>query len=319
MHDFRGVSLRARGSAGVRLAVLALAAGVAGAAHAAPAPASAPAAAPAADPLFKPLIDMRLRYEGVDQAGFANQADALTLRVRAGGDLRIAPATRVLVEAEAVLGIVNDYNSTTNGKFLYPVVADPQNIEINRLQIQNKSIAGTTLTAGRQRINLDDQRFVGAVGFRQSEQTFDAARIETSPVKNLKIDLTYAWQDNTIFGVDSTIAHIDGNNIFANIAYATPIGTLSGFGYWVDQDAPTRLQFSSVTYGARFAGKHGFSKTASATYALSWAHQQQAFDNPFTYDADYYLADVGLGFGGFAIGAGYEVLGASSGKPFTAF
>ena len=281
--------------------------------------ASAAQAAPAADPLFKPLIDMRLRYENVDQTGFANEANALTMRVRAGGDLRVAPATRILVEAEAVLGLVNDYNSTTNGKLFYPVVADPENIEINRLQISNKSIANTTLTAGRQRINLDDQRFVGAVAFRQSEQTFDAARIETSPVKNLKIDLTYAWKDNTIFGVDSTIAHINGNNVFANVAYATPVGTLTGFGYWVDQDAPTRLQFSSVTYGARFAGKYAFSKTANATYALSYAHQQQAFDNPFTYDADYYLADVGLGFGGFAIGGGYEVLGSSSGKAFTAF
>ena len=297
------------GSAG-RLLALLLAASAAQA---------APATKPVADPLFKPLIDMRLRYENVDQTGFANEANALTMRVRAGGDLRVAPATRILVEAEAVLGLVNDYNSTTNGKLLYPVVADPENIEINRLQISNKSIANTTLTAGRQRINLDDQRFVGAVAFRQSEQTFDAARIETSPVKNLKIDLTYAWKDNTIFGVDSPIAHINGNNVFANVAYATPVGTLTGFGYWVDQDAPTRLQFSSVTYGARFAGKYAFSKTANATYALSYAHQQQAFDNPFTYDADYYLADVGLGFGGFAIGGGYEVLGSSSGKAFTAF
>jgi hypothetical protein len=32
------------------------------------------------------------------------------------------------------------------------------------------------LTLGRQRINLDDQRFVGSVGWRQNEQTFDAVR-----------------------------------------------------------------------------------------------------------------------------------------------
>jgi len=281
--------------------------------------AQAAPAAPAADPLFKPLIDMRLRYEGVDQTGFANDADALTMRVRAGGDLRVAPATRIIVEAEAVLGIVNDYNSTTNGNLLYPVIPDPQNIEINRLQIQNKSIAGTTLTAGRQRINLDDQRFVGAVAFRQSEQTFDAARVEIVPVKNLRIDLTYAWKDNTVFGIDSAIAHINGDNAFVNIAYVTPIGTLTGFGYWVDQDAPARAQFSSVTYGARFAGKYAFNKTASASYALSYAHQQDAFGNPFNYDADYYLADGALAFGGFGAGIGYEVLGASSGKAFTAF
>ncbi len=58
---------------------------------------AAPVAKPIADPLFRPLIDARLRYEGVDQAGFAINADALTLRVRAGGDLRVAPATRIIV------------------------------------------------------------------------------------------------------------------------------------------------------------------------------------------------------------------------------
>ncbi len=33
---------------------------------------------------LKPLIDARLRYENVDQAGVAVEADALTLRMRAG-------------------------------------------------------------------------------------------------------------------------------------------------------------------------------------------------------------------------------------------
>ena len=109
---------------------------------------AAPATKPVADPLFKPLIDMRLRYENVDQTGFANEANALTMRVRAGGDLRVAPATRILVEAEAVLGLVNDYTSTTNGKLLYPVVADPEMIRTNGkfdepMTSRDTEIAGT--------------------------------------------------------------------------------------------------------------------------------------------------------------------------------
>jgi Alginate export len=281
--------------------------------------ASATAAHAATEPDFKPIIDMRLRYEGVEQAGFAKDADALTMRVRAGFDLKIAPATRILVEAEGLLGISNNYNSTTNGNLLFPVVADPQTIEFNRLQIQNKSLPNTTLTAGRQRINLDDQRFVGSVAFRQNEQTFDAFRIETSPVKNLRFDVTYAWSNRTIFGLDSPIAHIDGDNVFAQAVYVTPIGTLTGFGYWVDQDAPTRVQFSSATYGGRFVGKQPFSKTTSLAYILSYAHQEDAFENPRDYSADYYLAEATLNLGGAAIGGGYEVLGASSGAAFTSF
>lgn len=279
-----------------------------------------PSAAHAAnDPLFKPLLDLRVRYENVDQSGIPNNADALTVRVRAGGDLRIAPATRLLVESEAMLGLINDYNSTTNGKLLFPTIADPQNIEINRLQIQNKSIANTTLTAGRQRINLEDQRFVGAVGFRQNEQTFDAVRIETTPIKNIKIDLTYAWNENSIFGVDSAVAHVKGDNVFTNIAYATRFGTLTGFGYWIDQDTPTRVQFSSQTLGVRFAGTYAFNKPANLAYALAYARQTDAFHNPRSFGANYYLCDVALTVAGLGLGGGYEVLGASSGGTFTSF
>ena len=67
----------------------------------------------------------------------------------------------------------SDYNSTTNGKTTYPAVADPETYEINRLQLTNTRIPMTTVTLGRQRIVLDDQRFVGNVGWRQNEQTFD--------------------------------------------------------------------------------------------------------------------------------------------------
>ena len=53
------------------------------------------------------------------------------------------------------------------------MVPDPRGTELNRFQITNTSLPGTRTTLGRQRIVLDDSRFVGNVGFRQNEQTFD--------------------------------------------------------------------------------------------------------------------------------------------------
>src|SRR3546814_7541468 len=85
-------------------------------------------------------------------------------------------------------------------------------------------IAGTVLTVGRQRISLDDQRFVGSVGWRDNEQTFDVVRIENSSIRNLKIDLTYAWSDRTIWGIDGVGANqqaVSGDTVFANVAYKT--------------------------------------------------------------------------------------------------
>ncbi len=72
----------------------------------------------------------------------------------------------------------------------YPVVADEEAYEINRFQFTNTSLPGTTLTLGRQRILLDDQRFIGNSGWRQNEQTFDAFRMVNRTVTNLVLDAT---------------------------------------------------------------------------------------------------------------------------------
>src|SRR3546814_7960700 len=110
-------------------------------------------------------------------------------------------------------------------------------------------IAGTVLTVGRQRINLDDQRFVGSVGWRDNEQTFDVVRIENSSIRNLKIDLTYAWSDRTIWGIDGVGANqqaVSGDNVFANVAYKTPVGTLTGFAYLVDRSEEHTSELQSL-------------------------------------------------------------------------
>src|SRR5262245_50085397 len=112
----------------------------------------------------KPIIDTRLRWEDVDQDPITKQAEALTLRARLGFETGKAWDTSLLAEGEFVWPLKSDYNSTTNGNTSYPTVADPESYEINRLQLLNTSIPQTTVTLGRQRITLDDQRFVGNVG-----------------------------------------------------------------------------------------------------------------------------------------------------------
>ncbi|MFY8196146.1 MAG: alginate export family protein, partial [Novosphingobium sp.] len=132
-----------------------------------------------------PIIDARIRYEGVDQPTV--DADALTVRLRTGLELKHAPShLSVLVEAEGTLGLVNDYNAfpfalpgSTQRRSQFAVVADGESIDLNRAQIMYR-VKNFALTVGRQRINLDDQRFVGSVGWRQNEQTFDAVRAEAT-------------------------------------------------------------------------------------------------------------------------------------------
>src|SRR5688572_18115918 len=97
-----------------------------------------PAAAQAVK--LKPIIDARLRYENVDQTGIGHEADALTARARLGIEATEGPLS-FLVEGEGTLALDEKYASGVNRKTSlpapigYPIVADPENVELNRIQV----------------------------------------------------------------------------------------------------------------------------------------------------------------------------------------
>jgi hypothetical protein len=253
----------------------------------------------------KPIIDLRLRTEGVDQTGMAEDADAFTVRGRLGFETGKAWNTTFLAEADVIWPWETHYNSTVNGKTGYPVVADAETYEVNRLQLTNTSIADTTLTLGRQRINLDDQRFVGNVGWRQNEQTYDGLRVVNKSIRNLTIDVTYFDQVNRVFGKDSPVGRFNGSNYLANVAYQLPIGKLTGFAYLTDfEEAP---RDSAETLGMRFAGERPVKKVKLA-YLVSYARQTERADNPLSFEENFYTLELTGTFRQYSVGAGYEVL-----------
>jgi len=268
-----------------------------------------------------PLLDARLRFEHVDQAPFVDDAAALTLRTRLGVETGKAWNTSLLVEGEATIALSDAYNSTTNGRTRYPVVADPENVELDRLQLTNTSIADTTITLGRQRIVLDDHRFVGNVGWRQNEQTFDALRVVNRSLPKIVVDVTYLDQVHRVFGKDGAPGPNDGSfhgdSVLANVAWLSPVGRLTGFAYLVSFDErPFPVRDSSQTYGVRLAGDRA-AGTLRLGYVASWAHQSDYEANPLRYEADYWLGELTLGWRAFSVGAGVELLGGDGAKGFT--
>jgi hypothetical protein len=279
------------------------------------------AAAAAQDVHVAPLADARLRYELVDQDGFARDANALTLRVRPGVQLSSGHWS-ALVEGEATLALVDDYNDGTNGRTAYPLVVDPGNAELNRAQIRYAGANGFAVTAGRQLIELADQRFVGSSNFRQNQQTFDAVRVQWGRPTGFSADVTYAWSDRTVNGRHGAGARqqaVRGDNIFALLNYRTRIGALTGFAYLVDQDeaAVQGFRLSSQTWGLRFAGSAPLGHGVTLAYTASWARQSDWRRNPNHYAADYWLGEAALAAHGFTLTGGYEVLGADRGVALT--
>ncbi|HEU4650559.1 MAG TPA: alginate export family protein, partial [Croceibacterium sp.] len=216
-----------------------------------------------------------------------------------------------LAEGEGTLALVDDFNDTRpgNGVEPFPIVADPDNLEINRLQIGYMK-GGTGVTFGRQRIQLDNQRFVGNVGWRQNEQTYDAVRAQ-GKLGQVTLDATYSVSQRTVFGVDSPNQHFDGDFVFLNGGVDTKAVDGKLFAYLLDYD--TRLAFSSQTYGVLVTGELPIPGVGKLTGLASYAAQDDYGANPVDYGTDYINAQLGLGFSGFTVTAGYEELGSDHG------
>ncbi|HTN14190.1 MAG TPA: alginate export family protein [Sphingomonadaceae bacterium] len=257
-----------------------------------------------------PILDANLRYEHVSRTGIAKDADAVTLRLRLGAELK-AGGFSLLAEGEGTGAVSDHYNDTLpgNGVEPYPTVADPENIELNRLQV-GYAKGGYSLTVGRQRIVQDNARFVGNVGWRQNEQTFDAVRAQAA-IGPVKLDAAYAISQRTVFGTDSPNEHFDGDLVLLNASADLKPVKLGAFAYLVDYD--TRLAFSSQTYGLRAAGSFKLGGGVALDLAASFATQSDLGGNPTSYRAEYYNLEAGLGIAGASLKAGYEELGSDGG------
>ncbi len=276
----------------------------------------------------KPTLDARYRFENVDQNNDLRDANAQTLRTRAGFQSGRWYGLSGLIEVDNVSRIGDDaYNSTRNGQKEYAVVADPDGTEVNQALLRYDHKLGSAVL-GRQRINLDNQRFIGSVAWRQNEQTFDGALTQFKPIDGLTLSYAYLDQVNTIFGPENgrhdnatNPANIDGHSHLINAQYVfMPQLTATAYSYLLDLDniavAPTAAEgtLSSQTSGLRLNGV-----IAGVSYALEYAQQKDYGDNPLELDSEYYLAELGYTLKGVQLKAGYEVLGGDNGSGNRAF
>ncbi|TXJ01784.1 MAG: hypothetical protein E6Q31_03255 [Aquabacterium sp.] len=279
-------------------------------------------------------VDARYRYEHVDQDNPLNNANAQTLRTRLTVQSGKWYGLSGLVEADNVSRIGDaSYNSTRNGQKDFSVVADPDGSEINQALMRYDFKKGNVV-AGRQRILLDNQRFIGGVAWRQNEQTFDGVLGQVKPLTGMTLTYGYIDNVNTIFGPDDnrydTIANpanIEGHSHLFNAQYilmrdrrGAPQLTLTGYSYLLGLDniattaAAPLGSLSSRTNGLRATGAIGpFSLVGE------YAQQQDYADNPMDLDSEYYLAELGYTWQGVVFKGGYEVLGGDEGVGNRAF
>lgn len=252
--------------------------------------------------------DLRARHEQVDDSGFDVKAQASTVRLRAALRAAFGPGFTAFVEGEGVAAANDHYNSGANGETAYPGVLDPTGTELNQAWLGWKGeTAGLTL--GRQRIALDNQRWVGNVGWRQNEQTFDAAALQWKPVAS--VTLGYHWLDKVhrVAGDDALnplARERDLNDHLFNGAWKGASQQISGYAYLHhDQDVASA---STNTYGIRWTGSR-LRDGRGPGWTLEAARQNDHADNPGDFAHDYWLVEPTWTHGKVTARAGWEHLG----------
>lgn len=265
-------------------------------------------------------INGRYRIEHVDQNAFANKAEASTLRVNFGltGTLLENQDTSFLLELQNITAIGSErYDSSTNGNTQYPLVADPEGTELNQLAFKFNISEKVLLTLGRQSVALDNQRFIGSVGWRQNDQTFDGVLLTLESSEYDKFTYMYINNVNRIFGDDHPLGDYDSDNHLLNWQHKISDDVkLSIYGYLLD--IKNSVAVSSATYGLLLTGQQGFSSSAgnSLHYHIEVASQSDYADNPSDFSLAYWSTEVGMHHGQFAWALGREVLEGENGRGF---
>lgn len=255
-------------------------------------------------------LGFRLRHEQVDDDAFDQKANASTLRTRLSYTSASWQGLDLMVEFDHVGHLFDErFNDTRNGNATLPVVADPKGADLNQAALRYRTDA-LTATAGRQRILLDNQRFVGGVGWRQNEQTYDALRLAFTPMDDVLLD--YSWVSNTrrIFGPQDGVvpAALISDHHLLNMKWnAHKAATAGAYLYALDFNDAAAL--SSQTIGAYVTGKLAFD-SLTLDYRVEAASQSEHGDNPVDYSADYQLISTGATFAGVRLGLAIETLGA---------
>jgi hypothetical protein len=201
------------------------------------------------------------------------------------------------------------YNSTRNGNSERPVVADPEGTVVNQALILYRGFENTVLRAGRQRIKLDNHRFVGDVGWRQNDQTYDSFSLTNTSLPDTDIEYAYIDRVNRIFGPDSGVPAADfrSDSHVLNIKHKwSKNWDVAAYAYFLDlENAPL---LSSKSLGIRFNGSIDINDRISTRYTLEYAQQKNYGDNPNRYSADYIHLEAALTAMGITGTLGYEVL-----------
>ncbi len=252
--------------------------------------------------------DMRARHEQVDSDAFVHDARADTARLRLGLEAAFGSGWSAFIEGAAVGSTGNHYNSGANGQTQYPVILDPRATELNRAWLGWQQ-GSFSVRAGRQRLLLDNQRWIGNSGWRQHEQTFDAVNLDWQPAAGWT--LSWAWLNRVqpVASREALNPLARKRDLDTHLLHATRQLDKQQWAAYAylhkDQDVASA---SSATWGLRWQGKPAKDEDGPG-WQLEVARQTDYANNPLHFRHSYWLVQPAWTVSGFTARVGWEHLG----------
>lgn len=253
-------------------------------------------------------VGFRYRIEQSDEDAFDDDALASTLRTTLTLQTKAFHGFSFLLEAEDVTPVGNDrtyrnlgYGGLDNGVRDRPVIADPALTVLNQAaaKLERGPVA---FTLGRTKLLFGDQRFVGAVGWRQHHQALDAAALEVALASDWTLRYAFLDRAHRITGAEEPM----GSHVIHVSGPAGP-GDLALFGYLLDYERPGAAANSTSSWGVSYNGSRG-GGAAAVLWELQYAVQQDWADHPGSVDVDYQKTGVGFSRGDVSVRAVREAL-----------
>lgn len=234
-------------------------------------------AAPAATQTIalSPSLGTQLRYEQYVPDRLLAADDAILVRARPGVALSMGPWSIGAV-SDAAIQLRRSESGTTAGRT--PI--RPDALQLGELKLEYRGLPRAAFSVGRQHLDIADAAITGD---RDGEQTFDAARLRWNGLPGITADLAYAWSSSSQWAAmeGPLPATIAGDNIFARLDWAGPLGTLSGYAYQIDQRRSANSEFRLINqvYGARFSGSRRVGEDLRLGYSLGFVRQTGSLAN----------------------------------------
>jgi len=256
-------------------------------------------------------VDVRYRYESVDQVGLPRSAYSDTVRLRVGYETLSWNGMFAGIEGALVrdIGAVRRSDGVTVQPGI-PSIADPESERLEQAYVGwslpgNHGDPTARIEFGRQRFAYEDERWIGSSDFRQMDQTFDAATFETRPVSGLDVRYAYVGRVNRILGDNPGGVWTSDSHLIGVSTTVVPFGVSTAYAYLLDlKPVPT---LSSATTGLRYDGslQRGAMKLGLEAEV---ARQTDYGNNPNQYALTYSLLRPSLGWEGTTLFTEWESL-----------